>query len=167
MGSRLPINWRKPNHTPERLVGLGFRCAMTCLRPGCALAAPNACALLKTSLETHRLPADLNTGFAAWALAVEATAERPIELHSLDHHTFSADEALAIALVATCQHAHCPALTACASALLGTRDIGRALAATQILAHTLFAANAVLQLHNRISTPTLTGHQPLPKFNLH
>jgi hypothetical protein len=148
MGSFLPTTRNPLDPAPERLVGLGFRCAMTCLRPGSGLAAPQACALLKAAIEAHRLPTKLNRDFAAWALAVDATAERPIALSALDHQSFTPDESLAIALVAACQHAHCPALTACASALLGTHDLGRALAATQILAHTLFTANALLSPSN-------------------
>lgn len=156
MGSRRPLNTPVPEHYhhPEHLVGLGFRCAMTCLRPANNFASPQACvgsqacAILKAAIKAHCLPAKLNTEFTAWALAVEASADRQIQLSPLDHQAFSPDESLAIALVAACQHAHCPALTACASALLGTPDLGRALAATQILAHTLLTANAVLQSHD-------------------
>ena len=162
MGSFLRTTGNQFEPNPEHLVGLGFRCAMTCLRPGKNLVAPQACALLKAAIEAHHLPANLNTRFTAWALAVDATAERPIELSALEHPSFSPDEALAIALVAACQHAHCPALTACASALLGTCDLGRALAATQILAHTLSAANAVL---NSANTMPLNQSSPTPRLH--
>ena len=154
MGSIVRID-RSELNFPERLVGLGFRCSMICLRTA-DNTGPYACALLQASIDDHRLPAKLNANFAAWALAVEATATRPIKLLALKHHSFSPDESLAIALVAACQHAHCPALTACASALLGTNDLGRTLAATQILAHTLLTANAVL--HSSANTELLRFH---------
>ncbi|MEQ1698336.1 MAG: hypothetical protein ABL901_21110 [Hyphomicrobiaceae bacterium] len=167
MASRLPSIWHQLDTAPERLVGLGFRCAMTCLRPGSNCTALQSCALLNASIKAHRLPAKLNAEFTAWALAVDATAERPIELSALEHPSFSSDESLAIALVAACQHAHCPALTACASALLGSHDLGRALAATQILAHTLFTANAVLHPRDSTELDPYAHFPSNPKLSVH
>jgi len=138
MASRCPLI------EPENLVGLGFRCSMSCFRPGLD-ASSNGCRLLAATIAARGLSPGIQDHFTAWALAITATAQRPITLNPLETASFSQDERLAITLVAACQHAPCPALTACASALLGTSDLGRVLAATQIIAHTLAATGIVVQ----------------------
>jgi len=138
---------QQPLH-PEHLIGLGFRYSMACLRPDSGDCGPHACRLLTTAISAQGFPANLRNQFTARALAITSTARRPIRLHALDDPDLTPDERLAVALVAAAQHAHCPALTACASALVGSsgpgHHLGRVLAATQIIAHTLSAAGTVI-----------------------
>lgn len=129
----------------EQVVGLGFRCSLACLRTADNATSRQACAMLQSTLEAHRLPARLVADFSAWALAVEASAERPIAVLPVAAAGFCRDECLAISLVAACQHDSCPALKACAFALLGSSDLGRALAATDVIAHTLLLAEMRLR----------------------
>jgi hypothetical protein len=129
---------------PEWIVGLGFRCSITCIRasdPGCAR---QACAVLGSAVEARAMPVSLVTSFSAWAMAVEATAERHIAVLPAGASGLCRDECLAIALVAACQYGACPALQACAFALLGSSDLGRAIAATQNVAHALLGARCRL-----------------------
>jgi hypothetical protein len=129
---------------PEHIVGLGFRCSLTCLRAVDGDTSQQACALLSAAIEAETLPQAILADFTAWTLAVEASAGRPIVVLPIDSLGFGRDECLAISLVAACQHGRCPALTACAFALLGRGDIARALVATRMLSASLLAAGTCL-----------------------
>ena len=129
---------------PERIVGIGFRCSIACLR-GCAVdEQQHACAVLRASVEIQLLPLTLIGAFSAWALAVESSAIRPVAVLPTDSLGFCRDECLAISLVAACQNNACPALRACAFALLGGGDVGRTLSATQAVADALREADTLL-----------------------
>lgn len=151
----------RPLIEPEDLVGLGFRCSMSCLRPGLD-ANSSGCRLLAATIAAHGLPPSLRSHFTVWALAIDSTTERPITLNHLENPAFTPDERLAIALVAACQHPRCPALTACASALLGSSDLGQVLSATQNIAHTLSAAGTILQPVPRITGGDQQNTPPFP-----
>ena len=138
------LSLKFPARTTERIVGLGFRCSLACLRSSDAAEARRACTYLTTALCADNLPAELVPQFAAWALAIESSAERPIAVLPIKSASFGRDECLAISLVAACQHQTCPALRACAFALLGSADLGRALAATATIAATLRGSDALL-----------------------
>ena len=125
---------------------------MACLRACDQADAGQACARLTAALAALELPQSLIAGFAAWALAVEASAARPVAVLPIDSAGFCRDECLAISLVAACQHDACPALKACAFALLGTSDLGRALVATEAVARTLSGAGCRLQAHGIVET---------------
>jgi hypothetical protein len=136
----------------EHLVGIGFRCSLVCLRTGDVGLAGRACQRLRDALDAGRLTTDLVAPFTAWALAVEANAARPVTILPVDAGGFCTDECLAISLVAACQNNACPALTACALALLGTPDDGRVIAATREVADALREANALLDLAAVVET---------------
>ena len=137
---------------PERIVGLGFRCSMSCLRARDQADAGQACARLTAAVAARLLPQALIAEFAAWALAVEASAERPVAVLPIDSAGFCRDECLAISLVAACQHDACPALKSCAFALLGSSNLGRALVATGVVARTLSGAGCRLHAHGIVET---------------
>jgi hypothetical protein len=117
---------------------------MICLRTGDPAVARLAGSRLCTALSLHGAPRALLVQFSAWALAIAADAERPIGILAIEAPGFCDDERLAVALVAACQHRACPALQACAFALMGTEYPGRALAATEAIATTLTGADALL-----------------------
>lgn len=82
--------------------------------------------------------------FLSWGLAIECTAVRPLVVLPLTCEGLSRDECLAVSLVAAAQHQHCPALRACAAALLGTADDGRVFETSRILAGRLADSGAHL-----------------------
>jgi hypothetical protein len=133
----------RPTHRSERVVGLGFRCAMVCcgathLTPGLgADHAEAAVTTLRREIAAATLPSHLGHRFMAWGLAVAVQSARPLVVLPLDSVDFSRDEGLAVALVAAVQHPHCPALRSCAFALLGTDEIDRVLTTTAALADDL------------------------------
>jgi hypothetical protein len=141
-----------PARELNRLVGFGFRFGMTCLQPSASGDAHNACEALRFGLCQSGLKHTTASGFLAWSLAVLSDAKRPIVVLPITAAGFSRDECLAVSLVAACQHDTCPALRACAMALLGTDDPSRALAATGDLAMSLLVDNRRLEPAN-IATP--------------
>ena len=106
----------------ERLVGLGFRCWLsgyhnrtissweTCWTHYCReLGSRNARAAM--------------TDLSNWVDSVRCHARRDIELCAYECPSFCDDEKLAISLIAASAHGGCPALRACAAALLGTERV--------------------------------------------
>ncbi|MBX9925307.1 MAG: hypothetical protein K2Y05_03025 [Hyphomicrobiaceae bacterium] len=130
-----------PARDVNRLVGFGFRCAMACVSSAEEHDAATACDALNAGLCRYGLTQAATDGFLAWTLAVQCDAARPIVTLPIPSAGFSRDECLAVSLVAACQHPACPALRACAGALLGTQDNARALAATSELATYLLASD--------------------------
>jgi len=128
---------------PERLVGLGFRCWLAGFQTsdiGCwelawhefsRAVGPQAAKPLMTEL-------------ACWVRAVQDTAERRIEVYPTQYRQFCRDECLAISMVAACQHSACPALRACAVALLGSQEIDEAMEGAEGFARSLKEADQVL-----------------------
>jgi hypothetical protein len=125
---------------PERLVGFGFRCWLRGLRTGDpglwqlawreysnALGPPAARPVLER--------------LSGWVLAVECDAAHHIDTHPPDCLGFCRDECLAISMVAACQHDACPALRACAFALLGVAEVGRSVASAASFAAELAEAD--------------------------
>lgn len=134
----------------DAIVGLGFRCSMACLRVCDGQTHQQARALLAAAVRFNDLPSQLIADFTCWTLAIEATSARPIVVLPPSSPSYCRDECLAIALVAACRNDTCPALHACAAALLGTDDVARTMAATQIVANTLLRVG-----------PRLNGTQPV------
>ena len=106
----------------ERLVGLGFRYWLsgyhnrtissweTCWTHYCReLGSRNARAAM--------------TDLSNWVDSVRCHALRDIELCAHGCPSFCEDERLAISLIAASAHPGCPALRACAAALLGTERV--------------------------------------------
>ena len=55
---------------------------------------------------------------SAWVRAVSAAARREITVSATDCAAFCRDECLAVSMIAACQHNTCPAMRACAFALI-------------------------------------------------
>ena len=126
------------------MVGIAFRCALVCLRPGQGDDVCRASCRLFELVEACALPPRLIGEFTGWALAIEASAVRAVSLRPIDSLDLCSDERLAAALVAACQYDECPALRSCAAALLGSENVGRTLGATRIVAKTLRASQFML-----------------------
>ena len=109
---------------PERLVGFGFRCWLRGLRTGDAGLWQLAWREYSNALGPPAARPVVER-LSGWVLAVECEAARRIDTHPPDCLGFCRDECLAISMVAACQHNACPALRACAFALLGAAEVGR------------------------------------------
>jgi hypothetical protein len=113
---------RAPEMQAERLVGVGFRCWLAgyethdidCWETGWNhYARELGPARAKTAV----------TELTCWVRAVHRKACRRIYTYPFGCSGFCRDECMAISMVAASQHSACPAMRACAFALLGSSNI--------------------------------------------
>jgi hypothetical protein len=128
---------------PERLVGFGFRLWLNGFRTGdisswekawCAYAGTIGAAAAKTAV------GDLS----CWVRSINCCAQRKLETSPNACARFCRDECVAIAMIAACQHHACPAMRACAFALLGCSMIDEVVQGAESFARTLRDADQVL-----------------------
>jgi hypothetical protein len=128
---------------PERLVGLGFRLWLNGFRTGdisswetawCAYAGTIGAAAAKTAVGE----------LSCWVRAINCYAQRELETSPNACRGFCRDERVAIAMIAACQHHACPAMRACAFALLGCSMIDEVVEGAESFARTLRRADQVL-----------------------
>jgi hypothetical protein len=127
----------------ERLVGLGFRLWLVGLKTGdiryweqtwCAYTAAMGATAAKSAVR------DLS----CWVRAIRQRSQRDLETAAAGCDGFCRDECVAIAMIAACQHEACPAMRACAFALLGCSMIDEVVSVAESFAHTLQVADRVL-----------------------
>ena len=142
----------------ERLVGLGFRYWLKGFRTGdiscwekawCAYANVLGAATAKGVV----------TDLSCWVRAINRHAQRDLETSAVDCDRFCRDECIAIEMISACQHDACPAMRACAFALLGCSMIEEVVRGAENFAATMRGADQVLP---RSSSPgsTLLDMQP-------
>ncbi len=128
---------------PERLVGLGFRYWLTGFRTGdiscwakawCAYSNALGAATAKNAV----------TDLSCWVRAINRHAQRDLETAAVDCERFCRDECIAIDMIAACQHNACPAMRACAFALLGCSLIDEVVEGAETFAATMRGADQVL-----------------------
>lgn len=129
--------------TPEELVGLGFRFWM-------AGYQKNDFEFWKKTWDhfnrTIGARAARSTVFelASWAQTVQSSALRDIEVCLTEQEQFGRDERMAITMVAAGQHNACPAIQACASALLGATEVENVIEASTDFGHKLLEKRLLL-----------------------
>jgi hypothetical protein len=128
---------------PERLVGFGFRLWLNGFRTGdisnwekawAAYAGTIGAAAAKTAVGQ----------LSCWVRAIDATAQRELKTAPNDCARFCHDECVAIAMIAACQHHACPAMRACAFALLGCSMIEEVVEVADNFAQAMRDARQVL-----------------------
>jgi hypothetical protein len=128
---------------PERLVGLGFRYWLTGFRTGdiscwerawCAYSNALGSAAARTAV----------TDLSCWVRAISRHAQRDLETAAVDCERFCRDECIAIEMISACQHHACPAMRACAFALLGCSLIEEVVEGAESFAATMRGVNQVL-----------------------
>ncbi|HWB46895.1 MAG TPA: hypothetical protein VG900_15770 [Hyphomicrobiaceae bacterium] len=128
---------------PERLVGLGFRYWLAGYRTGdiscwertwCAYSGVMGAGAARVAV------GDL----ASWVRAINRHAERDLQTAATDCERFCRDECIAIAMIAACQHQVCPAMRACAFALLGCSMIEDVVKGAETFAASMRGAEQVL-----------------------
>lgn len=105
------------NAGAERLVGLGFRYWVLGYQSGDIKCWENAWRIYTGALGPAPARAAVSE-LSAWVRAVGAATHRQIEVCSADCQSFCRDECLAVSMIAACQHNTCPAMKACAFALI-------------------------------------------------
>ena len=125
--------------TPERLVGIGFRgwyTGNTFQDTSCWESVWNIYARTLGSKSAKLAMGELS----AWVRTVHNSRCRQIETLPPGCVGFCRDECVAVSVIAACQHDNCPALRACAFALLGSSEVDPMLEEATGFAHVLLDA---------------------------
>jgi hypothetical protein len=126
----------EPLAAPERLVGLGFRYWLKGFRTGDISCWDRAwCAYSAKGVVTD---------LACWVRAINRHARRDLETAEVDCERFCRDECIAIEMISACQHEACPAMRACAFALLGCSMIEEVVQGAENFAATMRGVDQVL-----------------------
>ena len=137
---------------PARLVGLGFRFWLTGLRTGdisCWERAWLAYASVLGAATAKGAVGDLS----CCVRSISRHTQRDLKTGRVDGDRFCRDECIAIDMIAACQHNACPAMRACAFALLGCSMIDAVVEGAESFAATMRSADQVL--------PPFFGHGAL------
>lgn len=128
---------------PERLVGLGFRYWMLGRTTGDIACWERAWSLYSGVFGAIGAKAAVGT-LSRWVAAVSSSARREIEVFPQACGGFCRDECVAISMIAACQHQTCPALRACAFALVESAMIDDVVERAQSFADTMASLDHVL-----------------------
>lgn len=137
--------------TSERLVGLGFRYWVTGRKTGDIGAWERAWHLYSGELGVSGGKQAVGC-LASWVGALSQSTCRRIEVCGRDG-AFCRDECVAISMIAACQHRTCPAMRACAFALVECPRIDPAIARAQAFADTLASLDHVLSRDAIVPAP--------------
>jgi len=138
----------------ERLTGLGFRCWLSGYQNGAIDCWEHAWNAYAGELGPRAARAAIRD-LSCWVRAVRGQAQRSIELRPADCDQFCYDECLAVSMVAAAQH-DCPAVKACALALLGSAQCDEVVASATRFADVL-RENRLLLRSDPLVAP-LTRH---------
>lgn len=150
--------WTPEFAGPERLVGLGFRYWLAGYRTGDIGCWEKAWSTYSEAMGPSSAKHAL-TDLSRWVRAVNSHAQRTLQAPGMDCEGFCRDECVAIAMIAACQHNACPAMRACAFALLGCSMIDAVVRGAEAFAATMRSADQVL-LPSAASGPSLLAMQP-------
>ena len=143
----------------ERLVGLGFRHWLHGYRTGdisrwekvwCSYSGAMGAQAAKSAV----------CRLSDWVRAITAHTHRPLETSLGDCPGFCRDECVAIAMIAACQHNACPAMRACAFALLGCSMIDEVVQGAENFAASMREADQVLSPEHVRELPLLAALSP-------
>lgn len=127
----------------EKLVGLGFRSWMAGYQTGDISCWELAWATYANALGPKKAQPVL-TDLACWVRAIRDASCRSIEVYPAQCTGFCRDECMAIAMVAASQHNACPAMRACAYALLESSTIDDVIEGAMCLGATLKGCDRIL-----------------------
>ena len=127
----------------ERLVGLGFRYWLKGFRTGDISCWERAWCAYSDALGAATAKGVV-TDLAGWVRAINRHARRDLETAAVDCDRFCRDECIAIEMISACQHEACPAMRACAFALLGCSMIEEVVRGAENFAATMRGADQVL-----------------------
>lgn len=118
------VSARLPNtpHQASRLVGLGFRCWLAGYETHDVDCWETGWNVYARELGPTHAKAAIGE-LSCWVRTIHCTTCRRIETYPFGCAGFCQDECMAISMIAASQHSACPAMRACAFALLGTSEI--------------------------------------------
>lgn len=127
----------------ERLIGLGFRHWVAGYKSGDIDRWEDAWRIYSQALGPNAARTAVSE-LSAWVRAVSAAARREITVSATDCAGFCRDECLAVSMIAACQHNTCPAMRACAFALIESSLIDEVVHHAETFALTMRGLDQVL-----------------------
>jgi hypothetical protein len=127
----------------ERLVGLGFRYWVSGYQSGDINCWEKAWQIYSDALGPRSAKTAVSE-LSGWVRALSAAARREIEVVSGPCGSFCRDECLAVSMIAACQHNTCPAMKACAFALIESSLIDEVVHHAETFAITMRGLDQVL-----------------------
>ena len=124
------LNISISSKTPEQLVGLGFRYWMAGYQQNNFDYWTSSWDFFTKELGASTARSVV-TELACWVQEIHRIADRKILISEKKAPEFCRDECMAISLIAACQNDICPALRACAQALIGDCEIETVVTASQ------------------------------------
>ena len=146
----------------RELVGYGFRGWLTGLREQDFAAWDRVWMIYSRRFGTSKAR-DLVTALGIWVGTVQNTACRRVEVSEPRCARFCEDECIAISIIALAQKEPCPAMRACAFALLGSSEIDGMLESAERYAAKMHAAGCSVELEARTPVNVL---RDVPKDGL-
>jgi hypothetical protein len=143
-----------PLPVPERLVALGFRHWMAGCQSGDVHRWEDAWAVFADELGVRNARLALSA-LGPWVCAVSRSSVRTVCVLEGRCPSFCRDACLAVDMVAACQHDACPALRACAFALIEARRIDEVAHRTETF------ATVMRSLDQTLSPVSLASIAPL------
>jgi hypothetical protein len=128
---------------PERLVGFGFRLWLNGFRTGDISYWERAWSTYSGTIGATAAKTAVGQ-LSCWVRAIDCYAQRELKTAPNNCPRFCHDECVAIAMIAACQHHACPAMRACAFALLGCSMIEEVVDVAEAFAQTMREADQVL-----------------------
>jgi hypothetical protein len=125
-----------------RLVGFGFRFWLTGFRTGDITCWERAWRAYARVLGAAAK--DAVSDLSWWVHCISRHSQRELLIGAVDCDRFCRDECLAIDMIAACQHHACPAMRACAFALLGCSMIDAVVEGAESFAATMREADQML-----------------------
>ena len=140
---------------PERLVGLGFRLWLSGLRTGDIAYWERAWCTYSNSMGAAAAKGAVSD-LACWVRVIKEHTQRDLETAAAGCDGFCRDECVAISMIAACQHQACPAMRACAFALLGCSLIDEVVNVAESFAETMRGADQVLSPRHAHGSPLIS-----------
>jgi hypothetical protein len=140
-GAALAPVWRYQG--PEQLVGLGFRHWLNGFRTGDISNWERAWSTYAGTIGPSAARTAVGQ-LSCWVRTIDCYAQRELKTSPDDCPGFCQDECVAIAMIAACQHHACPAMRACAFALLGCSMIDEVVEVAENFAKAMRDADQVL-----------------------
>lgn len=150
---------RMPIVLPERLVGFGFRGWIAGYQSGDVGCWEKVWQLYDERFGSRGAEAAV-ADLSSFAKSVSACSRRRLEVESLGARRFGRDESLAISMVAAFQHNTCPAMRACAFALVESSMLDEVLHHASSYAVTLRTLDAVVPPAWIINANAFVGVEP-------
>lgn len=135
---------------PERFTGLGFRCWLAGHQNGQMTCWEDVWNLYARELGPEGARPAIRD-LSCWVRAVSGHAKRPITICPAQCDRFAYDECLAVSMIAAAQH-ECPAIKACAYALVGAQPFDEVIASASRFAACL-RENGVLLSRGPVVEP--------------